>query len=431
MVTRKNYFKTKLFNKKSSYEVHGLAYLFTHAAKQDLPLPGKFVLGIDIGQEGEEETSTIDIEVLRPEFGSKKCDADPDWYGDLNTKDGVFSREDADAFQEVICINKHEFSAPGYKFTTTSSDRNLLPNNLAQAKENYHIIFRDEFSDEGGLEKLDDRLWVIKKGNPCNNIRIEDGSLVLNSHIDCVTAKGSVFPVSINPRLNFKYGYLEGRLSKVVTGNSNGYSNMGWNSYGGGGGQFKRNHRSVMDFVCRGNNRLAMRKRWMNMFGTEMQFLEMFNSWGSYSSAWVVFHSMESQNAQRCYDGRIEIYSGVHWNTVRLREDDSYTFAIEWTPSGYRIFINGTLHNHSSVNEYGYSLNSPSGIYVYRTSSFSQNPIPRTVSHIPQGFNLFVKPISVTKAADLPEGWSEEVRLDYIRVYQPRDKYATETKTYD
>ena len=60
------------------------------------------------------------------------------------------------SLKKFICAEKNFERRPrGRVFTTTASDTALLPEGLSQSKENYRVIFKDEFSESGGPEKLD------------------------------------------------------------------------------------------------------------------------------------------------------------------------------------------------------------------------------------------------------------------------------------
>ena len=187
-----------------------------------------------------------------------------------------------------------------------------------------------------------------------------------------------------------------------------------------------------MDFICRGNNRLVLRKRWLTIFGTEMQFLEMSQNRGNYSAGWTVFHSMDPFAAQSCYNGTVNIYSGVLWKNLLFRKGDTHTFGMEWTPSGYRIFIDGVRYNSGFLQEYGYPLDYNSGIYGYNATYMdTSGSIGRTVSHNTQTMSFLLDNTHVPLNHGLPADWKQELYLDYIRVYQPLDKYSGETKVYD
>ena len=67
-------------------------------------------------------------------------------------------------------------------------------------------------------------------------------------------------------------------------------------------------------------------------------------------------------------------------------------------------------------------------IYNFDVVPFpSSGLIERNVSHIYQDLNIgFAHGISSV----YPEGWRDDMKIDYFRVYQPIDKYQSETKNY-
>ena len=202
---------------------------------------------------------------------------------------------------------------------------------------------------------MDHRLWTLSKGNPCNNIKVEDGVLKIEIRGDCRSDGGKVTPVNIISNIEYKYGYMEAKISKPLTGEPNNYGIMNWSSYGRGESLIlltpnDSESRMLRNFLCRGNNRSALRKRWLDNLGVEYQYLEMFNNHGAYSSSWMVFHSIRPRSGEKCYDGTREIYSGVYFADVELYPGDGYTLGVEWTPSGYRIFINGIPYGQDHVN---------------------------------------------------------------------------------
>ena len=58
---------------------------------------------------------------------------------------------------------------------------------------------------------------MIRNGNPCS-FRIEDGMLKMKMHPGCLNRRGNLVKAGLIPQLSFKYGYMEGRLSKLPTG---------------------------------------------------------------------------------------------------------------------------------------------------------------------------------------------------------------------
>ena len=79
-----------------------------------------------------------------------------------------------------------------------------------------------------------------------------------------------------------------------------------------------------------------------------MQYLELNNLFHdvAYSETWWVFHVNDVSGARSCHDDP-KIYSGLWWDTHHFKPEDfsnggSITIGVEWTPSGYRGFVNGS-----------------------------------------------------------------------------------------
>ena len=357
--------------------------------------------------------------------------------------------DDRRRYQSLSCRHiDYEIRPRGKEFVTSQRDLDDLPAGLSQAKENYQIIFRDEFSEEGGVEKLDHRLWSIDKGMPCNRIRMQDGALHFRVGPDCrPEGRDGVAFVVLRSKLEYRYGYIEAKFLDLPTGDPvKEVGSFGWSSWGRGaltdidGFAEGKDYRS---FLCRGNSAARKRARWLNTIGVEMQFLELNNLYyPDRSHAWMVFHLQGTYSAENCHRDR-QIYSGLWWNNYQFRpgyfsRNKSISIGIEWTPSGYRAFIDGRPYggfqgsDPPSYQTYGYSLPGGSPIMGYRHIPLpASGLIDSTVSHNYQNIKFNLKSFPILKAPELPEGWEESAQIDYIRVYQPKDKYADFPKSYD
>ena len=89
------------------YEYHGLFDLIFSSFRADLPMPKKFILGIDIEDTQTNESNRVNVEILRPAFGDENCDLGFDWYADLGTGTGDFTREEVNVFKKIhLCREK-------------------------------------------------------------------------------------------------------------------------------------------------------------------------------------------------------------------------------------------------------------------------------------------------------------------------------------
>ena len=200
--------------------------------KAGLPLPDKFLLKVKVSHDEppEREELEIEIEARVPAFGSPDCTRS-DWDADA----GSWTPEERRRHQSASCRHiDYEIRPMGKEFITTQTDLDNLPAGLSQPKENYQIIFRDEFSEMGGPEKLDHRLWSIDVGMPCNRIRTEDGALHFRVGSDCTPERHvSVARVGLRPKLEYRYGYIEAKFLDLPTGSPvKRAGSFGWNSFG-------------------------------------------------------------------------------------------------------------------------------------------------------------------------------------------------------
>ena len=273
-------------------------------------------------------------------------------------------------------------------------------------------------------------------GADCGISINEDGFLHLKVSTACLNDRDNIITPMIKSRLEYRYGYIEGRVRNLPTGNSEKAGNFWWSSYHKRGKLKHRKNigqgRDFYNFICRGNSASRKRKRWLDVFGVEMQYMELFNIDEDLSRAWLVYHSTEPKVAQPCHDisGEPRIYSGLKWYTFffpeHLASDQSFTVGMEWTPSGHRGFINGVPYSgfptgSNAVHEYGYSYPRFTDIYGYEISQLHESGlIDRSVSHSYQSLSFTLGSYPKRAGLSLPEGWEEQVEIDYIRVYQPR-----------
>ena len=352
-----------------------------------------------------------------------------EWFEGLGND---WTEEQAEAFWQDVCSKfSHSGQPQGITFSTTEADRQLLPDGLTQPKENYDIIFRDEFSTDGGTEQIDPRLWSYR-GYRCA-IKITDGVLRMTVNEGC-TGGGIL---GTNKKFDYRYGYIEGRFPAIPygyneTGQKTNFRFTSWPWRHDQEGGFHR-------FICRGSDAHQKRKLWLSTYGVEMQIFEGRSVDRTYSYAWWVYHIQHADHAAKtwCHDeDNIGIHSGVLWRTFIFTPDDNaVTVGVEWTPAGYRGFINGELYtgvtdNSNQYRIYGYGSGDEYNAWLYSWTSRNipeDNIIPNTVSHAYHGIQTG---IWRTDTLGQPDG-DVYLEIDYIRVYQPRDKYATVEPSYD
>ena len=448
-------FKSEVFSEAYSLNVLALA---REKSDNRLPSDGEFVLTLNVRQEmpgaSASEPVQVDVKAYMPKWGKADC-ALLSWDADRaalpSTGKNAWADSDIQNYRELQCKRLGYKSNLKASFVTNQVDLDNLPNGLSQARENYEIVFRDEFSKEGGPEVLDERLWSLGGGANCNGFESKDGALNLEVSKGCVNPRGKVIRVILYSKFEYKYGYFEAFLRGVPSGNPDGGSQVLLSSWGRRPiSQTNLTDKKFIDYVCGGSNRLRKRQLWLNSYGVEKQYVELRNL-VEYSFYWWVFHSFNPQRAKACHKdiSLRPIYSGLLWNTAFFYPSDSpnggqLRVGIEWTPSGYLAFSNGVPYGGNvsyggspsgNFQEYGYSVplsDSYTAIYRYRNTPIPANRfINRTVSHAPQGLMIVLEAFPGNTAANIKDGWEESVEIDYIRVYQPKDKYAGFEKSYD
>ncbi len=441
---------SNVFNVEKDKSSYGLSQLDAEYQKEGLPLPEQFVLTVNVSlQDDSNSEETTHITVKMPKFGNPDCSI-LDWDADLEG----WTEEQVSTFQRGICKHlDYKVRPRGKEFITDQAILNTLPGGLTQPKANYQVIFRDEFNEEGGIEKLDHRLWTARYSLACNQFRQEGGVIHLRVADDCrsADAKGNLhrrYPsITTAGKFEYKYGYIEARFNRVpITGRGVSF----FSSWGSRPALFSKSYR---DFMCRGNNPQAKRMRWLTSRGVEMQHLEFSKG----PSAWWLHHLIDPKRARnKCHtysDGRGKgIHSGLWWATHSFVVSQEIVIGVEWTPAGYKGFINGEPYkgwasidpNIRKFYEYGYSTPTNTGILGYKFTDIPNyndedpdNPpcsqlgdciIDRTVSHAYQdiGITMSANPaIGVSS-----QNWEDFAEIDYIRVFQPEDQYSDVEKTY-
>ena len=414
--------------------------------RADLPMPAKFALGILVthaGEQGAASSETVEVEVRAPAFGDPDCGIS-DWDADL----GAWTAEEASAHRRAACVHlDYPIRPRGVRFATSQADTDRLPGALAQPRANYRIAFRDEFSGPDG-SRLDHRLWAAPTGNDCS-FGVRGGRLALTVSTTCLSAAGRMIKASLQSRFQYKYGYIEGRFHGLRTGDEGG-GHFHWHSYprgdhwafNGRSNVPEERARDYVSFVCRGGDARRQRARWLDTLGVEMQYIETYRNEPDDHRYWWVYHSTHPFTAERDCDDDPVVYSGLHWANVYIAEADkeaAHTVGVEWTPSGHRGFVNGRRYTGYFFSQrpifahYGYSESDakPPTIYRYEgTGKVVDGLVASTVSHVYQGFGMSWTPGSTKETDERPSGWSDTVEIDYIRVYQPVDRYASETRTY-
>ncbi len=300
------------------------------------------------------------------------------------------------------CRHAKELIPPA-NIQTTASHRNSLPNGLAHSKDSYDLVVNLEFDSLAETKRY---FRSVHFEEP-NRLEVANGKLILH-HEKSLLANG-------NCRLNFPFlqslglfepasGYLEFNFTKYPNLASNGGNIILWSRYGVGHQDlfFKPPGRLLKDKKTISRSTLA------KMGFIEIDLLERFipNS----KNPWFVTHTHPGalKLAGIILDPPIKGYAvkpGWLFKTVRYRsrttpKNLSAIGGIEVAPrKGVQIFKNG-----SAVYE------------KHQLPDYFQDAAMHIIFHgILNGKDGY-------NCADLPYP-KEEIELEYIRLYKPRDGY--------
>ena len=342
----------------------------------------------------------------------------------------------------------------GVRFATSQADTDRLPDGLAQPRANYRIAFKDEFSGPGS--RPDHRLWAAPSGQRLQRLRGPRRQAGADGVHDLPElGAGKMIKASLQCEVPVQVRLHRGPLLRPRRTGDDGGGHFHWHSYprgdhwafNGRSNVPEERARDYVSFVCRGGDARRQRARWLDTLGVEMQYIETFiNRPDEYQLYWWVYHSTHPRVAERACAADPVVYSGLHWGTVGIARDEdvAHTLGVEWTPSGHRGFLNGepypgyflgpALLSPGHYAHYGHSDRSvfkPAIIrYTGRDEISDTGLVDSTVSHVYQGFGMSWHPGNTRDPDDRPSGWSSTVEVDYIRVYQPVDRYSSETRTY-
>ena len=356
---------------------------------------------------------------------------------------------------------------PPVPLSTTASMREALPEDLAQPKENYSLMFAEEFNGTAAVHSSgrcrnrmdtlnqDYLIWnygtnpcsrVDSLGVPCNDI--EDGHYYMALSWTCLTNLGT------EGNFNYKYGYIEIKYTILYDAWSD-YMNLAL-SVGNPTlplrNQYRRygieqdNYESILKtlggvvnfFEYLPGSRIEVMHSWVNPYGT----IRLRNTPPVRTNTFVEYCSAYHNPALRPRP------SGF----CRTGGSVTVTKGMEWTPSGYRFLIK--VHGvHDDFVVFADSdlevqrkppSEEPGGRITFGTwrtlageehSSFFEHLqegdaddvlVQVGVSHIPMDITLAAwgNPTPVNSRI------KTKLATDYIRVYQPTNGYRDMEPTF-
>ncbi|WP_419552331.1 hypothetical protein [Candidatus Poriferisodalis sp.] len=366
------------------------------------------------------------------------------------------------------CLFMHELP-PSEQPETPSSLRDSLPN-LVQPKENYSLIFAEEFNGtpiedgckeglDNGMATLDSDLWnhdpnpcdsgdTDSRGEPCQNIR--DGRYYMTRVHSC---RGSM---STYGKFSFKYGYVEVKFS-VNTNVNYFYQNYAFSAgnpvvaleslhdeYNVVVDSYEDIARAssmeinVFEHVPR--SRKTVSHQYIN--GPRQQYdapLVPTNS-----SRWNIYCGSGTST-------QITLQHASCWNNGKI----TVTLGLEWTPAGYRSFQKIDGHNDDLTVRPKNKISveyKPITITDADTGEFTigRNKVAYTGSDRDKYFTyldpddtdsllelvaIAHRPMElIVRASGFASSSYDTIRtrleLDYIRIFQPEDLYTSMEPVY-
>ena len=342
--------------------------------------------------------------------------------------------------------------------TTTASLRNGLPG-LVQPKDNYDLIFAEEFNQNiadtaagctDGMNLLDSSIWnhrgqgcdqVDVNGQSCENV--EGGSLVMSffKDTDGKTCRAHMHTFG---KFSFKYGYWEVKYTLV----GNGTSQTGWHDYTmslGGSKLELRTIAAAYDLSIDDYESIT------TLVGTGVKMYEITpttrqdigHQFLNYNPFVFELDTPPLRSNRKIRYCRTDY---EHWNFPTSGCNGApvtVTKGLEWTPRGYQAFVkvDGV---HDELQRFPTSLTQFSTIPPDETSSILYQGDP--VEFLDDDRNRFIETYPTHNGTiELEQlgvmhvpmplwfqvwGWDQRIaahtmiKLDYIRVFQPRDHYS-------
>ncbi len=346
-----------------------------------------------------------------------------------------------------------------------------LPDKLVQPKEHYELVFAEEFEGntgrypagdcEGGLSNLDGDKWNFREGwcrsvdaenEPCENMR--DGHYEMSFTEQCGSGIGT------EGKFSYKYGYLETRytvnLDETFPQNMAFVIGDPWRSLKYAAAKYgvpMRNYEEMSKALPLEINLFEYfpeRKRELtNYFYNYHPYLHYPHTEPRYASNWTRFCNDSGQGVRQ-----------LNFFTVaqcEARESLTVTKGLEWTPRGYRMLVKvQDLHDDFIVVSKGStpvqrrrarSSNTPtqfaSGVTPYTGTTrdgFFEFLEPGNPESVLTNFAVGHTPMHVwldawrgfgNEETDENDRTTVRMKIDYVRVFQPRDRYADMEPVYE
>lgn len=376
-----------------------------------------------------------------------------------------YPENDADRYACLYLGEESVSAAP----TATEALLSALPDKLVKPREEYEVVFAEEFDGdtgrypagdcEGGLSNLDGDKWNFRETwcgipettrAPCETMQ---GGYYEMSWID-----GCASGVDTGGKFSYKYGYIETRYTvslddsdqqnlNLVVGDPSRWLKYAAAKYGVPLRNYKEMSRSL-PIELNVFEYFPERKRELtNYFYNFHPYLYYPHTEPRYASNWTRFCDDVGQGVRQ-----------LNFFTVAEcgeRTSVTVTKGLEWTPRGYRMLVKiEDLHDDFIVVSKGstdvwsrpaLTATTPtrfsSGARRYsggRRDSFFEFLEPDNPESVLMNFTVSHAPMRIDFGAwrgfgnhGTPVGSSIRMKIDYVRVFQPKDRYAEMEPVYE
>ena len=377
-----------------------------------------------------------------------------------------YPEDDVDRY---VCLYQGETMAPAP--TPEQALLDALPDKLVQPKENYELIFAEEFEGnmgrrpagdcEGGLSNLDIDKWNYSE-RWCRNVGVtnEPCETLRDGYYEMSYSEGCTSSIQTEGKFSYKYGYLETKytinLDEAYQQNINMVIGDPWRSLKYAAKKYDvplRNYEEISRYLPIEINLFEYfpeRKRELaNWFYNYHPYIYYPHTEPRYASTWTRF----------CDDAGQGVRQLNFFTVAQCQERDALTVTkgLEWTPRGYRILVQvKDLHDDFIVvskestpvqRRRARSSTTPTGFnsHVTRYTGTARDPFfeflePGDPESVLMQFAIAHSPLSVHFGAwggfgdhETPgvERTTVRMKIDYVRVFQPRDRYADMEPVYE
>ena len=342
-----------------------------------------------------------------------------------------------------------------------------LPEDLVQARDSYSLVFSEEFATDSECENLnatlDGDVWSSSLTdcdsrnadvNGVHCVGIRNGHYFMSYSRICSPAS-----ITTAGKANFRYGYVEIKYSFL----GDRFSQESYHNYALVLGDSPRNRKySLRDYDVDINGSLSTMSKALS---TEVDMFEhvpssrrfiahQYHNYRRIDAAGEVQPRRATFAYTYCRGGVPDQWTALYNPDIcNYSKEITVVQGLEWTPRGYRRFIKvDGLHDHFNVVsrdniriQYRRKLGTSTPdnpVYSDSWTSYSDTQHSRWFEYLdPDDTDSILEQVGVAHVPlDIQiVGWGHEtdsdvhntrMEIDYIRIYQPEDRYATMEPVY-